>query len=98
MTLTEIAPCNEDDAKEDAVAAYLVSGENACPPEDVGGVDDYADTLNSFYDPEDDEYDHIRQWMGEDFDPHFFDPRGTRRRVDDFQRTIGESQWGFYHQ
>lgn len=35
VTLTEIAPCNENDAKEDAVAAYLVSGENACPPEDV---------------------------------------------------------------
>ena len=96
VTLTDIAPCKEDDAKEDAVAAYLVSGENACPPEDVGGVDGYADALQSFNDPEDDEYDSIRQWMGEDFDPHFFDLRGTRRRVGDFQRTIGEARWGFY--
>ena len=49
VTLTGIAPCKEEDAKEDVVAAYLVSGENACPPEDVGGVDGYA--LQSFNDP-----------------------------------------------
>lgn len=98
VTLTDIAHCKDEDAKEDAVAAYLVSGENACPPEDVGGFDGYADALQSFNDPEDDEYDSIRQWMGEDFDPHFFDLRGARRRVDDFQRTIGEARWGFYHQ
>ena len=53
VTLTEIAPCNEEDAKDDAVAAYLVSGENACPPEDVGGVQGYAGALQSFNDPED---------------------------------------------
>ena len=98
VTLTDIAPSKEEDAKEDAVAAYLVSGENACPPEDVGGVDGYAEALQSFNDPDDDEYDSIRQWMGEDFDPHFFDLRGARRRVDDFQRTIGETRWGFYRQ
>ena len=97
VTLIDIAPCKEDDAKEDVVAAYLVSGENACPPEDVGGVDGYANAMQSFNDPEDDEYESIRQWMGEDFDPHFFDLRGARRRVDDFQRTIGEARWGFYH-
>ncbi len=98
VTLIEIVPCKEEDAKEDAVAAYLVSGENACPPEDVGSVDGYADAMQSFNDPEDDEYESIRQWMGEDFDPHFFDLRGARRRVDDFQRTIGEARWGFYRQ
>lgn len=98
VTLTDIAPCKEEDAKEDAVATYLVSGENACPPEDVGGVEGYADALQSFNDPEDDEHESIRQWMGEDFDPHFFDIRGARRRVDDFQRTIGEARWGFYRQ
>lgn len=96
VTLTVIAPGKEEDAKEDAVAAYLVSGENACPPEDVGGVEGYAETLQSFNDPEDDEHESIRQWMSEDFDPLFFDMRGTRRRVDDFQRTIGETRWGFY--
>ena len=67
VTLTGIAPGKEEDAKEDAVAAYLVSGENACPPEDVGGVDGYAEALQSFSNPEDDEYESIRQWIGEDF-------------------------------
>ena len=47
---------------------------------------------------EEDEYESIRTWMGEDFDPHFFDLHGARRRVDDFQRAIGEARWGFYHQ
>ena len=75
-----------------------VGGRATCPPEDVGGVDGYAEALQSFNDSEDDEYESIRQWMGEDFDPYFFDLRGARRRVDDFQRTIGEARWGFYHQ
>ena len=60
VTLIEIVPCKEEDAKED------------------------------------DEHDSIRQWMGKDFDPHFFDLRSARRRVDDFQRTIGEARRGFY--
>lgn len=76
----------------------VISGENACPPEDVGGVQGYAGALKSFNDPEDEENEHIRQWMGEDFDPRFFDIRGARRRVDDFQRIIGEARWGFYRQ
>ena len=89
-------PYKEDDVKEEAVAAYLFSGKNACPPEEVGGVDGYADALQPFNNPEDDEYDSMRHRMGEDFDPHFFDLRGIRRRVDDFQRTIGEARWGLY--
>ena len=61
VTLTEMAPCNEEDAKDDAVASYLVSGENACPPEDVGGVQSYAGALQYFNNPEDEENEHIRQ-------------------------------------
>lgn len=55
-------------------------------------------TSSSYPSPEDDELESIRQLMGEDFDPHFFDLRSARHRVDDFQRTIGEARWGFYHQ
>lgn len=90
--MTDIAPYKEDDAKEEAVAAYLVSGENACPPEDVGGVDGYVDALQAFSDLDNDEHKSILKWMDENFDPHFFDLRGSCRRVDDFQRTIGEAR------
>jgi len=41
------------------------------PPEDVGGVHSYAKVLKLFNDPEDDEYNSIRKWMCEDFDPFF---------------------------
>lgn len=75
----------------------LTSGHGACPPEDVGGVDGYADMLTSLAGPEDEERKSYLKWLGRDFDPEFFDLHELQNRVDDFQRVIGEARWGFYH-
>jgi hypothetical protein len=50
-----------------------VDGQNACPPEDCGGAGGYADLLDVLGDPEHDEYEHMRSWVGGSFDPTEFD-------------------------
>jgi Plasmid pRiA4b ORF-3-like protein len=50
-----------------------LAGENACPPEDVGGVPGYADFLAALADPKHEEHVSMREWIGYPFDPTAFD-------------------------
>ena len=97
VTLVDIRPNMYEDTDGDYAGAHLISGEGACPPEDVGGVDGYADMLKSLSDPKDEERESYLKWLGRDFNPEFFDLHELQNRVDDFQRVIGEARWGFYH-
>lgn len=51
-----------------------LEGERACPPEDCGGAWGYVDMLETISDPDNEEYEDTIEWLGEDFDPEFFDP------------------------
>lgn len=53
--------------------AVCVDGENACPPEDVGGVAGYAGFLEAIADPEHEEHEEYLEWVGGAFDPAAFD-------------------------
>ena len=50
-----------------------LTGKMNCPPEDCGGVWGYSDMLEVFKDPEHEEYESYIEWLGEEFDPEFFD-------------------------
>ena len=50
-----------------------IDGQNACPPDDVGGAPGYAEFLEAISDPEDDEHDDYLEWVGGSFDPAGFD-------------------------
>jgi hypothetical protein len=50
-----------------------LDGQNACPPEDVGGPSGYADFLEVIADPTHDEHEHMRGWIGGPFDATEFD-------------------------
>jgi len=49
-------------------------GENACPPEDCGGVPGYYRLLEVLSDPKDDEYDEMVAWLGKKYNPQEFIP------------------------
>lgn len=68
------------DVPENAIAQCTM-GKRACPPEDVGGVEGYANFLDIIEDPESDEYLDTLQWVGCDFDPNAFDPRQVNMRI-----------------
>ena len=50
-----------------------LAGAGACPPEDVGGTDRYAEFLRAIRDPDQEEHEELVRWAGEEFDPHRFD-------------------------
>ncbi len=50
-----------------------LAGERASPPEDCGGVHGYERMLEILTNPKDEEYEDIREWLGEEFDPEAFD-------------------------
>ncbi len=60
----------------------LLAGARACPPEDIGGPFGYSDCLRIQNDPHDPQYDEIREWLGETFDPEIWnlDRHQTRLR------------------
>jgi hypothetical protein len=61
LAVTEVAPpvCSD--------------GARACPPEDSGGPWGYSEKLEALADPEDEDSEELRDWMGEDFDPERFE-------------------------
>lgn len=61
-----------------------LEGEGACPPEDCGGIYGYYEMLHILDDPEDEEYENILGWIGEEFDPNDFDLEWTNQLL----RTI----------
>lgn len=58
-----------------------IKGKRACPPEDCGGVWGYAAMLEAIGDPQHEEYDHRMEWLGDDFDPEFFDLEAVNREL-----------------
>lgn len=97
IKLTDILPNRDDPTDCDYIGVHLLLGQGACPPEDVGGVDGYADMLKPLAGPEDDEREIYLKCLGRNFDPEYFDLHELQSRVDDSQRVIGEARWGFYH-
>jgi hypothetical protein len=50
-----------------------IAGENACPPEDVGGTPGYERFLSIIHDLNDEEFADMLRWIGGAFDPKGFD-------------------------
>ena len=50
-----------------------IDGENACPPEDVGGPHGYFDFLEAILDPKHEEHEEMLAWCGGFFNPRKFD-------------------------
>jgi hypothetical protein len=60
-------------ADGDPQLAVCVAGENACPPEDVGGPHGYAQFLEILGDPHHERHQEMVRWIGGVFDPKGFD-------------------------
>jgi hypothetical protein len=60
---------------------YCSAGENACPPEDVGGAHGYAEFLEVLADPDHEEHEHLVSWSGGNFEPKRFDLDAVNRAL-----------------
>jgi len=54
-----------------------IDGKLACPPDDCGGIWGYYEMLQAVSDPKHPEHEHIKEWLGGEFDPEAFDLEGT---------------------
>ncbi len=61
-----------------------VAGKRNCPPEDAGGVWGYQAKLDILKDPTHPDYEFVAEWMGEDFDPEYFDLEETNEALREF--------------
>ena len=66
-------PAERRRSAELAPAPLCLAGENACPPEDVGGCHGYANFLEALSDPDHDEHEQYMVWICGVFDPRGFD-------------------------
>jgi len=58
-----------------------LAGENACPPEDVGGAPGYVEFLTAIHDRTHEEHADLLQWVGGSFDPTAFDLADINHRL-----------------
>jgi Plasmid pRiA4b ORF-3-like protein len=50
-----------------------IKGKLACPPDDCGGIWDYANLLEILDDPSHPDHKDMLEWIGGEFDPNYFD-------------------------
>jgi hypothetical protein len=67
-------------AEEGARYPRCVGGENACPPEDIGGTSGFAEYRKIMSNPRGRRYAEYVEWNGP-FDPKAFDLEATNRRI-----------------
>jgi hypothetical protein len=69
-----------------------IEGARACPPEDVGGTWGYEEFLEAMADPDHEQHEEFRDWIGARFYPEAFDPaaatREMRRGLPDWRRML----------
>ena len=53
--------------------AVCLAGENACPPEDCGGIWGYYELLKAVNNPKHEDHQEMLDWLGDQFDPGRFD-------------------------
>jgi len=58
-----------------------LKGVKACPPEDIGGLWGYYDFLEIMQDPKHPEHEEILEWIGDQFDPEYFDLEKVNKQL-----------------
>lgn len=61
--------------------AACLEGENACPPDDVGGPPGYEEFLQALADPAHPEHESMTEWIDYDFDPAEFSVAEVNARL-----------------
>ena len=61
-------------------------GERACAPEDCGGIGGFYDLLDALGDPAHEQYDELRDGVGDDYDPDAFSIEEVNRMLAPLRR------------
>jgi hypothetical protein len=62
-----------------------ITGQGACPPDDVGGVPGYENFVQAMADPAHPEHDELMGWYSGPFDPAAFSAADVQERLDEIK-------------
>jgi hypothetical protein len=77
------------------VLPLVVSGENACPPEDCGGIHGYKELLEVLKNPKHPEYRETKVWVGSTFNPTKFNFEACNKELGRLKKYMKEYEEGF---
>ena len=77
------------------VLPLVLSGENACPPEDCGGIHGYKDLIDILKDPKHPEHREYKVWAGKNFNPVEFSVDACNAELKKLTKYIKEYEKGF---
>jgi hypothetical protein len=77
------------------VLPQIIGGENACPPEDCGGIHGYKELLDVLKNPKHPEYKSSKIWVGSAFDPMVCDLKTIQQKLGKLRKLIDEYEEGF---
>ncbi len=66
-------------ADNNAQQPRCIQGEQACPPEDCGGIWGYTDMLETLKNAKTSERKEMLPWIGDNFNPNYFDINAVNR-------------------
>ena len=73
----------------------VISGDNACPPEDCGGIHGYKDLIDILKDPNHPEHREYKVWAGKNFNPSKFSLDACNAELKKLTKYIKEYEKGF---
>jgi hypothetical protein len=79
----------------DEVLPQIIGGENACPPEDCGGIHGYKELKEILLNPKHPEYKSSKIWVGSKFDPMVCDLKTIQQNLGKLRNLIDEYEEGF---
>ena len=65
----------------DMTCPICIDGSLACPPDDCGGIPGFYELLDALADPNHEQHQEMRDWIGGDFDPQAFSVDSVNRRL-----------------
>ena len=77
------------------VLPLVISGENACPPEDCGGIHGYKKLLEVLKTPKHPEHRETKVWVGKSFNPEMFNIDDANNELGKLNKYMKEYEEGF---
>lgn len=65
---------------------------SACPPEDCGGIPGFYDLLDALADPDHEQHEAMRDWVGKDLDPQAFSIDLVNRQLAARRRRVAATR------
>jgi hypothetical protein len=79
------------EAKPKEKYPQCIAGQNACPPEDVGGLGGYEKFKEIMSNPKHPEHKEMKEWCGGNWDPEIFDHRQVNKNAAFRSRKLAAS-------